>query len=165
MATRPERAFVGLGSNLGDRRATILAAIDALTRRPGVRVVRQSSLIETEPVGGVAEGKFLNAAAELWTTLTPRALLDSLLEIERRHGRDRAREQRWGSRTLDLDLLLHGSHEITEPGLIVPHPRLAERAFVLVPLAEIAPEVVVPGIGRSVRDLLAALQVAQGQPS
>ncbi|MFN0133271.1 MAG: 2-amino-4-hydroxy-6-hydroxymethyldihydropteridine diphosphokinase [Phycisphaerales bacterium] len=151
------RAFIALGSNLGDRRALINAAFADLASLPGTVIIRRSSIIETDPIGGVATGPFLNAVIEVSTLLSPRALLDSLLAIERAHGRDRLRERRWGSRTLDLDLLLYGPWTIDEPGLTVPHPRLHERWFVLAPFAEIAADVVVPGIGRSIGDLFAAL--------
>jgi len=142
-------AYVGLGSNLGDREATIRAAVAAL---PGVVAV--SKLRETEPVGVTGQPAFLNGAARLETELSPRELLDALLEVERGLGRER--RERWGPRTIDLDLLLYGGETVDEPGLTVPHPSLHERRFVLEPLAELDPELVVPGRGR-VRDLLAEL--------
>lgn len=156
----PVVAHIALGSNVGDRRAHIDAALNALRALPGSRLAAVSSIVETLPVGPVPQGPFLNAAAALETTLAARELLEGLQGIERSRGRDREGEQRWGPRTLDLDLLLYGAAIIDEPGLTVPHPRLQERRFVLEPLAEIAPEVVVPevvGEGRSVRELLAAL--------
>jgi 2-amino-4-hydroxy-6-hydroxymethyldihydropteridine diphosphokinase len=143
------RAYVGVGANLGDREATIRAAIDALPD-----VVAASSLRETDPVGVVEQPRFLNGAVLLETELAPRALLDRLLDIERRLGRER--RERWGPRTIDLDLLLYGDGMVEEPGLTVPHPRLHERRFALEPLAELDPELVVPGRGR-VRDLLSGL--------
>jgi 2-amino-4-hydroxy-6-hydroxymethyldihydropteridine diphosphokinase len=143
------RAYVGVGANLGDREATIRAAIDALPD-----VVAASSLRETDPVGVVEQPRFLNGAVLLETELAPRALLDRLLDIERRLGRER--RERWGPRTIDLDLLLYGDGTVEEPGLTVPHPRLHERRFALEPLAELDPELVVPGRGR-VRDLLSGL--------
>ena len=142
-------AYVGLGSNLGDREATIRAAIAALPD-----VVAVSELRETEPVGVVDQPRFLNGAARLETQLSARELLDRLLAVERELGRER--RERWGPRTIDLDLLLYGSESIAEPGLTVPHPRLHERRFALEPLAELHSELVVPGRGR-VRDLLAEL--------
>jgi 2-amino-4-hydroxy-6-hydroxymethyldihydropteridine diphosphokinase len=142
-------AYVGLGSNLGDREATIRAAVAAL---PGVVAV--SKLRETEPVGVTGQPAFLNGAARLETELSPRELLDAMLEVERGLGRER--RERWGPRTIDLDLLLYGDETVDEPGLTVPHPSLHERRFVLEPLAELDPELVVPGRGR-VRDLLAEL--------
>ena len=142
-------AYVGLGANLGDREGTIRAAVAEL---PGVVAV--STLRETDPVGITDQPRFLNGVAALETELTPRELLDVLLAVERRLGRERG--QRWGPRTIDLDLLLYGDGVIDETGLTIPHPRLHERRFVLEPLAELAPALVVPGRGR-VKDLLAKL--------
>ncbi len=133
------RAFIAVGSNLGPRHATIHAGLRDLGRTPGIRILRVSSLIQTDPVGPPSQGPYLNGAAELATTLEPRALLDTMLGIERIHGRDRSGTQRWGPRTLDLDLLWYEGVTIDEPGLILPHPRMAERPFVLIPLREIAP--------------------------
>lgn len=143
------RAYVGLGANLGDREATIRAALAEL---PGLVAV--SELRETEPVGVVDQPPFLNGAAALDTELSARDLLDALLAIERELGRER--RERWGPRTIDLDLLLYGEERIDEPGLTVPHPRLHERRFALEPLADLDPELVIPGRGR-VGDLLAEL--------
>jgi 2-amino-4-hydroxy-6-hydroxymethyldihydropteridine diphosphokinase len=143
------RAYVGLGANLGDREGTIRAAVAAL---PGVLAV--SSLRETEPVGLTDQPRFLNGVAALETELSARDLLDTLLALERRLGRER--RERWGPRTIDLDLLLFGEEAIDEPGLTVPHPRLHERRFALEPLAEIAPDALIPGRGR-VANLLAEL--------
>jgi 2-amino-4-hydroxy-6-hydroxymethyldihydropteridine diphosphokinase len=143
------RAYVGLGANLGDREGTIRAAVAAL---PGVLAV--SSLRETEPVGVTDQPRFLNGVAALETELSARDLLDTLLAVERRLGRER--RERWGPRTIDLDLLLFGEEAIDEPGLTVPHPRLHERRFALEPLAEIAPDALIPGRGR-VANLLAEL--------
>lgn len=143
------RAYVGVGANLGERERTIESAIAAL---PGVVAV--SALRETDPVGVVDQPRFLNGAVALETRLSARELLDTLLGIERSLGRER--EERWGPRTIDLDLLLYGGLELDEPGLTLPHPRLHERRFVLEPLAEIAPELEIPGRGR-VKDLLAGL--------
>jgi 2-amino-4-hydroxy-6-hydroxymethyldihydropteridine diphosphokinase len=143
------RAYVGVGSNLGDRERTIRAAIDAL---PGVVAV--SALRETEPVGPVEQPSFLNGAVALETELSPRELLDVLLAVERRLGRER--RERWGPRTIDLDLLLYGDRSLDEPGLSLPHPRLHERRFALEPLAELDPELEIPGRGR-VKMLLAEL--------
>jgi len=143
------RAYVGVGANLGDRRATIEAAVAAL---PGVVAV--SELRETAPVGVVDQPAFLNGAVALETELSPRELLETLLEVERSLGRERG--ERWGPRTIDLDLLLYGGETLDEPGLTVPHPRLHERRFALEPLAELDPGLVVPGRGR-VRELLSEL--------
>jgi 2-amino-4-hydroxy-6-hydroxymethyldihydropteridine diphosphokinase len=143
------RAYVGVGANLGDRAATIEAAVAAL---PGVVAV--SELRETDPVGVVDQPRFLNGAAALDTTLSARELLDVLLAIERDLGRER--RVRWGPRTIDLDLLLYGGETIEEPGLTVPHPRLHERRFALEPLLDLDPELAIPGRGR-VADVLAEL--------
>src|SRR5581483_9035569 len=146
------RAFVGLGSNLGDREGTIRAALDALGAEEGIEVVAVSTLRETDPVGVGPQPLFLNGAAELETTLSARELLDRLLATEQRFGRTRVAGEH-GPRTLDLDLLLYGDEQIDEPGLSVPHPRLHERRFALEPLFELAPGLVVPGRG-SVESLL-----------
>jgi 2-amino-4-hydroxy-6-hydroxymethyldihydropteridine diphosphokinase len=135
------RAYVGLGANLGDREAAIRAAAEQLG------AVRLSTIRETEPWGYEDQPRFLNAVAELETDLSPRALLDRLLEIERELGRTRD-GPRWGPRTIDLDLLLYDDERLDEPGLTVPHPRLHERRFVLEPLAELDPGLEVPGRGR-----------------
>jgi 2-amino-4-hydroxy-6-hydroxymethyldihydropteridine diphosphokinase len=147
------RAFVGLGSNLGDREATLRRAIELLGTR--AQVVAISSFRETEPWGLEEQPAFLNAAAELETDLAPRELLGALLDVERSLGRSRE-GPRWGPRTIDLDLLVYADQAIDEPGLTVPHPHLHERRFVLEPLAELDPGLVVPGRGR-VSDLLAKL--------
>lgn len=142
------RAYVALGSNLGDREATIRSALEALAREPGIEVVTVSTLIDTDPVGVLDQPRFLNGVAALDTELPARDLLEVLLEVERRFGRQREGAVPQGPRTLDLDLLMYGEAEIDEPGLAVPHPRLHERAFVLGPLAEVAPGLEVPGKGR-----------------
>jgi len=147
-------AYVALGANLGDRAATLHAAVCALEAEYGIDWVTRSPLYETDPVGGPAQGPYLNAVCELRTALPARALLEWLLGIEARTGRTRGAERN-APRLLDLDLLLYGNEVIDEPDLVVPHPRLHERAFVLEPLAAIAPEVVHPTLGVSVR-LLAA---------
>ncbi len=147
-------AYVGLGANLGDRGATIEAALRLLGALPGTTVAAVSTLRETDPVGNVDQPRFLNGVAALETELEPRALLDALLRIEAELGR--VRRERWGPRTIDLDLLVYGAEEIDEPGLTVPHPRLHERRFALEPLAELAPNLEVPGRGQ-VPDLLARL--------
>jgi 2-amino-4-hydroxy-6-hydroxymethyldihydropteridine diphosphokinase len=130
------KAFIGLGANLGDREATIRAALGALNEEDGIDVVAVSTLRETEPVGVGPQPPFLNGAAELETTLSSRELLDRLLVTEQRFGRTRIPGEH-GPRTLDLDLLLYGDEQIDEPGLTVPHPRIRERMFVLEPLAEL----------------------------
>ena len=149
------RAALALGSNLGDRRGHLEQAISMLRTR--TRVMAISSFHETEPVGGPAgQGRYLNAAVVLETELTPNGLLDLAREIETAAGRERT--VRWGPRTLDVDLLLCGDACIHASDLEVPHPRLAERLFVLAPLREIAADWVVPGLGRSVEELHADLQ-------
>jgi 2-amino-4-hydroxy-6-hydroxymethyldihydropteridine diphosphokinase len=140
------KVFVGLGANLGDRERTLHAAVDALAGEEGIELVSVSTLRETEPVGVGEQPRYLNGVAELETTLRARRLLERLLEVEQRFGRVRIPGEH-GPRTLDLDLLLYGDEEIDEPGLTVPHPRLHERRFVLEPLGELAPGLVVPGRG------------------
>jgi 2-amino-4-hydroxy-6-hydroxymethyldihydropteridine diphosphokinase len=149
------RAYVGLGANLGAREQTMRRALELLAAVPGVAVVAVSSFRETEPVGGIEQPRFLNAAAAVDTDLAPRALLDLLLSVERTLGRVRGPE-RYGPRTIDLDLLLYEDVVIDEPGLVVPHPHLHERRFALEPLAELAPTLELPGRG-SVSSLLAEL--------
>jgi 2-amino-4-hydroxy-6-hydroxymethyldihydropteridine diphosphokinase len=141
------RAFVGLGSNLGDRESTLRAAIGRLRSLPETEVRRVSTLRNTEPVGYVDQPRFLNGAVELETGLSARELLDALLALERGFGRDRTAAVPQGPRTLDLDLLLYGDETIEEAGLQVPHPRLHKRGFVLEPLAELDPLLEVPGRG------------------
>lgn len=153
-------AAIGIGSNIGDRQRHISAAVASLSGLEETSLLCVGPIVETEPVGppegeraGAAAawepgGRYLNTAAVITTMLPARALLVALHEIERTRGRDRAREQRWGPRTLDLDLLLYGLERISEAGLTVPHPRMSERMFVLGPLCEIAPHMVVPGVNR-----------------
>ncbi len=150
------RAFVGLGSNLGERETTLRAAIGRLRGLPEVEVRGVSSLRDTDPVGDVDQPRFLNGAVELETTLSARALLGALLELERAFGRDRSAAPPQGPRTLDLDLLLYGDATIDEPLLKVPHPHLHERRFALEPLADLDPDLEIPGQG-SVQALLARL--------
>ncbi len=136
-----ERVFVGLGANLGDAAATVLAAFDALRELPGTTCVARSSLYRTAPID--AQGAdYINAVAQLQTSLLPAALLEELQAIEERFGRERP--YRNAPRTLDLDLLRYGERRIVTPRLTVPHPRMHERAFVLAPLAEIAPDLALP---------------------
>jgi 2-amino-4-hydroxy-6-hydroxymethyldihydropteridine diphosphokinase len=145
-------AYVGLGSNLGDRRGLIREALKRLSRLEGVRVRKRSRIIETDPVGRTAQPKFLNAVAEVETRLEPRPLLRRLRAVERSLGR--VRHERWGPRTIDLDLLLWGDRSMATPRLTIPHPRMTERKFVLAPLAELCPRRRVPGTGRTVQGLL-----------
>jgi len=149
------RTHVGLGANLGEREETLRRALELLAATAGIEVVAVSSFRETDPVGHLDQPRFLNGAAVLETSLSPRELLDALLAVERELGRTRE-GARFGPRTVDLDLLLYGDAQLDEPGLTLPHPRLHERRFALEPLAELDPELVVPGRGR-VTDLLAEL--------
>jgi len=149
-------AYVGLGSNLGDREAALRRALELLDATPGLRVVAASSFRDTAPVGDENQPRFLNAVCAVETELAPRELLARLLEIELALGRVRDATRRFGPRTADLDLLLHGDETADEPDLVVPHPRLVERRFALEPLFEIAPELALPD-GRRVADVLAEL--------
>ena len=147
-------AYIGLGANVGPREVTLLRAVDLLAEEDDVEVLAVSQLRETDPVGIVDQPRFLNGVAQIGTSLPPRALLELLLRIEQSLGR--VREERWGPRTVDLDLLVYGDEIVDAPGLRVPHPHLHERRFALEPLAELAPELDVPGRGR-VSALLTAL--------
>ena len=157
----PVRACVGLGGNVGDAAATLRAALPALDALPGTRLLRASRLYRTPAWGVIDQPDFVNAVALLETTLAPRALLDGLLAIERGFGRER--RERWGPRTLDLDVLRYGDTALDQPGLRVRHPHLHARAFVLLPLAEVAPDAVVPGHG-PVAGLLAQVDAARCVP-
>jgi 2-amino-4-hydroxy-6-hydroxymethyldihydropteridine diphosphokinase len=148
---QPENVAIALGSNLGDSRRILQSALTTLDTRPGIRVLQRSRFYHTAPVGP-PQPDYLNACAILETHLSPHALLQGLLQVERQFGRER--RQRWGPRRLDLDLLLYGDCIIDTPDLIVPHPRMTERAFVLVPLAELAPHWVHPVTKRAIADLV-----------
>jgi 2-amino-4-hydroxy-6-hydroxymethyldihydropteridine diphosphokinase len=150
------RAYIGLGSNLDDRERYLRRAIELLRAEPEIDVISVSGVRETDPVDLVEQPRFLNAAVEVETALSARALLDRLFAVEQALGRRRD-GPRFGPRTIDLDLLLYGDEMVDEPGLKVPHPRLAERRFALEPLQELDPGLVVPGRG-PVSDLLSALQ-------
>lgn len=139
------RAFVALGANLEDPAAQVRAALEALAALSGVRLIRASSLYRTAPVGVTGQPDYINAVAEVSTDLPPRELLAALFRIEEQFGRER--HYRYAPRTLDLDLLLHDDLVLHTPDLTLPHPRLHLRAFVLVPLAEIAPDLRLPGRG------------------
>jgi 2-amino-4-hydroxy-6-hydroxymethyldihydropteridine diphosphokinase len=159
----PIVAYIALGANLGDRRANIERAVDMLRMTEGVAVNKVSALIETDAVGGPAGSPpFLNGAAELHTTLPAHPLLHRMLQIERELGRER--RERWEPRLIDLDLLLYGDHILSSDELIVPHPLMHERLFVLKPLAEIAPDVVHPSLQMSVRGLLTNLTASARRP-
>lgn len=144
---RRERAFVGLGSNLCEPAQQLASAVQALAALPRSTLVAVSPGYESVPWGDPDQANFLNAVAAIDTALTPQQLLAELLRIELAHGRDRSSGRRNGPRTLDLDLLVHGARVVDEPGLQLPHPRLPERAFVLLPLHDLAPELEIPGIG------------------
>jgi 2-amino-4-hydroxy-6-hydroxymethyldihydropteridine diphosphokinase len=152
------RAYIGLGANLGDPQAQVRAAVAALGALPRTRLLASSSLYRSAPVGVGPQPDFVNAVAKVETSLSARELLEELLTLEARFGRERPSPG--APRTLDLDLLLYGDRVIEEPGLIVPHPRMHERAFVLLPLAEIESAVSIPRMG-SVRTLLAACRGQQ----
>jgi 2-amino-4-hydroxy-6-hydroxymethyldihydropteridine diphosphokinase len=148
----PVCVCIALGSNLGDRAAHLAGAVAALRQEPEIDVVAVSGVYETAPVGPPPQGPYLNAAVRAETRLAPGPLLDRLRHIESSRGRRRRRE-RWAPRTLDLDLLFYGDERIDEVGLIVPHPRLHERAFVLEPLRDVAADFVHPVLGETVEDL------------
>jgi 2-amino-4-hydroxy-6-hydroxymethyldihydropteridine diphosphokinase len=150
-------AFIALGSNLADPAGQVRSALSELARLPNTSLVRASSLYRNPPAGGMDQPEYVNAVAQVETRMGPHELLDGLLGIERAHGR--VREYPNAPRTLDLDIALYGDRVVDEPGLVVPHPRMLQRAFVLVPLAEIAPDARVPGHGR-VADLAASLDAS-----
>ncbi len=162
MRVPPVRVWIALGSNLGDRRANLEGAVEALRSADGLAVRRVSPWFETEPVGGPKDqGRFWNGVLEADCALEPAELLFLLQRIEGRFGRDRRNEPRHGPRTLDLDLLLYGEERIQEPDLIVPHPRLEERLFVLIPLAALVPANRLPS-GRTVAERVAELRSSAG---
>jgi len=150
------RVFVGMGSNLGKRRSNLSEALEQLGNLKDTEIVKCSSIIETAPEGGPKQGLFLNVVVELDTKLDPHVLVEQFLAIEEAMGR--ARQQRWGPRIIDLDLLLYGDAMIADDTLIVPHPLMHRRRFVLEPLCEIAPEAVHPVLGLEAKDLLAELE-------
>ena len=150
------RAYVGLGGNVGDVEDTMMEALMAIDGLPQTSIRAQSRLYRSPPWGRTDQDDFINAVIELRTRLAARVLLDYLLEVETRFGRVRGEDDKWGPRTLDLDLLIFGEESLNLPGMHVPHPRIHERAFVLVPLAEIAATLQIPGRGQ-VSELLAAI--------
>ena len=150
----PQGVFIGLGSNLGDRRANIREALEHIRNLPTTRIVKESSLYESEPHGN-AKTWFVNGVVELDTELTPEKLLSKLRAIEASMGRKRVKGKRWGSRIIDLDILLYGSLIIKKRNLKIPHPELPNRKFVLLPLAELAPVFIHPGDQVSISELLA----------
>jgi 2-amino-4-hydroxy-6-hydroxymethyldihydropteridine diphosphokinase len=138
-------AVLGLGGNIGNTRKEMSSALVQLAHHPGISVTAVSALYLTPPWGKTDQPPFLNAAARIETTLSPRALLNAILDVERDLGRERL--ARWGPRTIDIDILLYGSVDIDEPWLHIPHPRLIERAFALIPLLDVMPDAVVEGRG------------------
>lgn len=157
------QACIGLGANLGDAAGTLRQAVIALGQREDVTVRRMSRCYRTPAWGREDQPDFVNAVALLETRLPPRALLDLLLAVEADFGRHRMDGERWGPRTLDLDLLLYGDAVIDEPGLRVPHPHLHERAFALVPLLEVMPDARIPGYGDA-RDAVSVLEMSNIHP-
>lgn len=153
----PTLAAIAIGSNVGNRESHLRAALLRIASLPRSRLVSASSFHTTAPVGPIAQPDFLNAAATIQTDLSPRELLAELHRIERERGRDRESEQRWGPRTLDLDLILYGELVSMHDDLMIPHPRMHERRFVLAPLAEVAGDWLVPTQHKTVRELLDAL--------
>lgn len=151
-------AYLGLGANLGDRESTIISALRELNGLPTIQVAQVSSLYETAPVGVTDQPNFLNAAAEIRTTLNPEKLLEALLDLEKKFGR--VRTLRWGPRVIDIDILAYGNEIRATPALKLPHPRLTERAFALVPLAEIAPDLVLPGQTENIKKIAGKLSKA-----
>lgn len=155
-------AYIGLGANLGNREKAIAEAVQCLGESAGIRVTRVAAVIETDPAGPAAQGKFLNTVCAVETELAAGDLLKQCLRIEKDLGRERNNEgQRWGPRVIDLDLLLFGEEIIAEPGLTVPHPQMHVRRFVLEPLGEIAPAAVHPGLQKTAQELLARLECSQ----
>ena len=155
MAKQFAPVCVSLGSNLGDRAEHIARALISIAEIPKTRLLRRSNTIETAPVGPPGQGPYLNAVVILRTALTPRDLLDHLLRIEREAGRIRDPENRWGPRELDLDILLFADQLINEPDLTIPHPRMHEREFILVPLAQVEPTAPHPVLNKTAAQLLA----------
>ncbi len=151
----PSAAYIGLGSNLGDREANLSRALNLMAGLPETKVLRVSSVYRTQPLGKADQPEFLNMAAEVGTGLEPGQLLKSLQEIESRLGR--RREELWGPRTIDLDILYYGDRTVKEPGLVIPHPRAHQRAFVLEPLSELEPDLADPVTGMTVKEMLGRL--------
>lgn len=157
--TRGHTAYVAFGSNLGRRERNVTAALTALEATRGVEVEAVSALYETQAVGGPPDQPpYINGVARLRTTLAPKRLLSVFLQIETSLGRARSKEVRWGPRTIDLDLLLYDDEIIADADLVVPHPLMHERRFVMAPLAEIAPDVMHPVLERTARDILSELR-------
>jgi 2-amino-4-hydroxy-6-hydroxymethyldihydropteridine diphosphokinase len=156
----PHRAYIGIGSNLGDRKANALEAVQRVSELPGTKLIRASSLYESEPLGN-AKTWFVNSVIEIETEFQAEDLLKRLKAIEKAMGRKRVKGKRWGSRVIDLDILLCDQEVVERPSLKVPHPEMHKRRFVLLPLAELAPHVVHPQLGQSVSALLAGVKDAK----
>ena len=150
-----KNVFLGLGSNLGDRDAHLNDAIAILCSSESISITAQSSVLETEPVGNEDQGKFLNAVIEIETTLSPTQLMQTCLDIEMQQGR--VRDEKWGPRTIDIDILFFSDQLIEKEGLHVPHPEVQNRSFVLIPLVEIAPMMVHPTLAVTAKAMLHAL--------
>jgi 2-amino-4-hydroxy-6-hydroxymethyldihydropteridine diphosphokinase len=156
----PQSVLIGLGSNLGDRRANILEALERISKLPETRLLKESSLYESEPHGD-AKTWFVNGVIEIDTAFSPDALLKKLKAIESAMGRKRVKGKRWGSRIIDLDILLYGSLVVNKRPLKIPHPELQNRRFVLLPLSELAPQMIHPVLQATVSDLLAGVKDAK----
>jgi len=163
MIPPPIRAFIGLGANVGEVETTLTEAMWAIDSLPQTSIRAQSKFYRTPPWGLLDQPEFINAVVEVQTRLVPRILLNYLLDVETRFGRERSEGEKWGPRELDLDLLIFGDEQIDMPGMHLPHPHLHERAFVLVPLAEIAAALEIPGLGK-VSDLLAKVDATGIDP-
>lgn len=150
--TRWHRAYIGIGSNLGDRQEYLRQGLICLHRPNEIRIIRISPVYETEPVGGVEQPEFLNMAVEVITTLSPEGLLSVMLEVEK--ALHRVRDVRWGPRTLDMDLLLYEDQVLATERLTLPHPRMTERGFVMIPLREVAGDKRIPACGKTVEELV-----------
>jgi 2-amino-4-hydroxy-6-hydroxymethyldihydropteridine diphosphokinase len=151
------RVYIGIGSNLGDRKANALEAVDRVSKLPATKVVRASSLYESEPLGD-AKTWFVNSVIEIETEFPPDVLLKKLKAIETAMGRKRVKGKRWGSRVIDLDILLANQEVVEKRSLKIPHPEMHKRRFVLLPLAELAPALIHPQLGQSVSALLATVK-------
>lgn len=159
ISARKNSAYISLGTNLGNRLDNLTRALELLQREVIAKIIMVSAIYETAPVGGPDQGPFLNACAFLETALSPTKLLIEMLDIENKLGR--VRKERWGPRVIDLDLLIYDEVRMKTPLLELPHPRLSERDFVLVPLADIAPALIVPGLSIKVADILATRPVTE----
>lgn len=151
-------AYIAMGSNLGHRQNNILGGLDAIAELDTTGIVQCSTIIETDPIGPGDQDSYLNGVVHITTSLVPRELLAALMVIETSFGRDRSEGVRWGARTLDLDILIYGDRIIDEHGLVIPHPRLHTRGFVLIPLYEIAPEIMLPRYEKTPQELLEVLE-------